>query len=149
MELFLNLCWLSLLLPAWLLWRRRHGSGKAVTSTGKRAPLVFLCALGCALILLFPVISATDDLHAMRPEMEESERGFRHAGHCACNLHAPVHSALADLPSSAALTTTLEQIGTILPFLPQTAGVFSALAPAGRAPPIGPLAVSTVPAASL
>jgi len=28
--------------------------------------------LACVLLLLFPVISATDDMHAMRPEMEES-----------------------------------------------------------------------------
>lgn len=29
-------------------------------------------ALGCVLVVLFPVVSATDDLHAMRAEMEES-----------------------------------------------------------------------------
>jgi len=28
--------------------------------------------LGCMLVILFPVVSATDDLHAMRAEMEES-----------------------------------------------------------------------------
>jgi len=38
---------------------------------------VFLSALGCALVLLFPVISATDDMHAMRAEMEESSPGKR------------------------------------------------------------------------
>ena len=45
--------------------------------------LQFLLALGCALVLLFPVISATDDLHAMRAEMEESatsKRAVRQAG---------------------------------------------------------------------
>jgi hypothetical protein len=31
-----------------------------------------LLALGCALVLLFPVISASDDLHVMRAEMEDS-----------------------------------------------------------------------------
>jgi hypothetical protein len=30
MELFLNLCWLSLLLPAWLLWRQRTFSAGSV-----------------------------------------------------------------------------------------------------------------------
>jgi len=127
MELFLNLCWFSLLLPAWLLWRQR-------TSPAIR-PLAFVCALGCVLILLFPVISASDDLHAMRPEMEESERAFRHPGHCACTIHALVHSPQPVLPSSASLTPSLEQIGTVLLFIPPTLATFAAPAPAGRAPP--------------
>jgi len=137
MELFLNLCWLSLLLPAYLLWRQRTsptGSGSPAGSTA--APqLVFLCALGCALILLFPVISATDDLHAMRPEMEESKRGFRDANRCACTLHALTHSSQPVLPSSVSLTPAFEQIGTVLAFMPQTLGTFSVPAPTGRAPP--------------
>src|SRR5208283_5577467 len=100
MELFLNLCWLSLLLPAWLLWRQRTSATGASHPAAR--PLVFVCALGCVLVLLFPVISASDDLHPMRPEMEESERAFRHAGHCACTLHALTHSSPPVLPSSAA-----------------------------------------------
>ena len=80
-------------------------------------------------------ISASDDLHAMRPEMEESERAFRHPGHCACTLHALTHSAQPVLPTSASLTPGFEQIGTVLPFKPRTLRAFSAPAPAGRAPP--------------
>jgi hypothetical protein len=38
-----------------------------------------LFALGCALVLLFPVISASDDLHAMRAEMEDSATSKRSA----------------------------------------------------------------------
>ena len=130
MELFLNLCWLSLLLPGYLLWRQRTSSDRPAAP-----PLVFLCALGCALILLFPVISATDDLHVVRPEMEESERGFRRAGSCACTPHALAHSSQPSLPSLASLTPEFEQIGTVLPFAPQSLRTFSASAPAGRAPP--------------
>ncbi|MGD0790332.1 MAG: hypothetical protein ABR920_01060 [Terriglobales bacterium] len=99
---------------------------------------MFVCALGCALVLLFPVISATDDLHAMRPEMEESERALRHPGHCACTLHALTHSSPPILPSSASLTPAFEQVGTVLPFMPQTLRTFSTPAPAGRAPPSDP-----------
>jgi len=130
MELLLNLCWLSLLLPAFLLWRQR------TCSTGSDRPAVFFCALGCAMILLFPVISATDDLHAMRPEMEESERAFRHAGHCACVVHALTHSSQPDLPSCASVMPAFEQIGTVLPFMPPTFRVFSEPEIAGRAPPL-------------
>jgi hypothetical protein len=132
MELFLNLCWLSLLLPAWLLWRQRNSSTGSDCPAAR--PLVFVCALGCALILLFPVISATDDLHPMRSEMEESKRAFRNANRCACT-HALTYSSQPVPPSSVSLAPAFEQIGTVLPFMPQTLGTFSASAPTGRAPP--------------
>jgi hypothetical protein len=51
-----------------------------------------LLALGCAVVLLFPVISATDDLRAMRSEMEESagsNREVRQA--CAVRAASAVH----------------------------------------------------------
>lgn len=76
MELALNLAWLLLALPAYWLWRRSRGT-RGMTS------LQCLLALGCALVLLFPVISATDDLHAMRAELEDaatSKRTVRQAG---------------------------------------------------------------------
>jgi hypothetical protein len=128
MELFLNLCWLSLLMPGYLLWRKRRSSDRP-------APFVFLCTLGCALILLFPVISATDDLHAIRPEMEESERAFRQAGHGVCTLHALTHSAQPILLGSASLAAAFEQIGTVLPFSPRALRILSASGNDGRAPP--------------
>jgi len=79
MELLLNLAWMLLALPAYWLWRRDAGprSARGVNS------LQCLLALGCVLVLLFPVISASDDLHAMRAEMEDSsisKRTVRQAG---------------------------------------------------------------------
>jgi hypothetical protein len=79
MELLLNLAWMLLLLPAYWLWRRDAGArpARGVSS------LQCLLALGCVLVLLFPVISASDDLHAMRAEMEDSstsKRAVRQAG---------------------------------------------------------------------
>ena len=73
MELILNLFWLMLALPAYWLWRR-VGSAQAAARFSSRSCLL---ALGCILILLFPVVSATDDLHAMRPEIEESSPSKR------------------------------------------------------------------------
>jgi len=73
MELLLNLAWLLLALPAYWLWRR---------GTRRFSSLQCLLALGCMLVLLFPVISASDDLHAMRSEMEDSsvsKRAMRQA----------------------------------------------------------------------
>jgi hypothetical protein len=69
MELLLNLVWLTLALPAIWIWR--HESAQATHSCGYnrlRSSLLLLCVL----MVLFPVISATDDLHPMRTEMEES-----------------------------------------------------------------------------
>jgi hypothetical protein len=67
MESLLNLVWVLLALPAYWLWRSRDSRAER-----RFQSLQCLLALGCALTLLFPVISATDDLHAMRAEMEES-----------------------------------------------------------------------------
>jgi hypothetical protein len=68
MELLLNLAWMLLALPAYWLWRRDSGT----RSERRVSSLQCLLALGCVLVLLFPVISASDDLHAMRAEMEDS-----------------------------------------------------------------------------
>jgi len=63
MELLLNLLWLLLVMPAFWVWRRQDRS---------LASLRCLLVLACGVVLLFPVVSATDDLQAMRPEMVES-----------------------------------------------------------------------------
>lgn len=67
MELFLNALWICLALAApaaWLVRRPEDRSGRRV--------LAGLFAFACIAILLFPVISATDDLHAMQVANEES-----------------------------------------------------------------------------
>lgn len=68
MELLLNLCWLLIAASALCAWGRRRDVVAA------RSHLI---ALICLLALLFPVISATDDLHAMRPEIEDSASNRR------------------------------------------------------------------------
>jgi hypothetical protein len=69
MELALNLLWLALALPA--LWMWRHESVRVPNCPGFARLRPFL-VFGCVLMLLFPVVSATDDLHAFGQEMEES-----------------------------------------------------------------------------
>lgn len=79
MELLLNLAWMLLALPAYWLWRRDAGA----RLVRRVSSMQCLLALGCVLVLLFPVISASDDLHAMRAEMEDSsisKRTVRQAG---------------------------------------------------------------------
>ena len=140
MELVLNLFWLSLLLPAYVLWRQRTTSNSSSRRAKKPVapPLFFACVIGCALVLLFPVISASDDLHAMRPAMEESERAFRHAGHCATTSHAVAPCSHLFVARSTSATPDFAQIGTVLMFLPQTQASFFVPLPSGRAPPSEP-----------
>jgi hypothetical protein len=73
MELLLNLFWSLLAVPAYWVWRRQDRTFDSLRR--------FL-TLGCVLVVLFPVISATDDLHAIRQEVEESsstKRALKHA----------------------------------------------------------------------
>jgi hypothetical protein len=66
MELLLNLLWLSLAFPAyWFLGKR------PVPVSDSFARIRSLIFLTCALALLFPVVSATDDLSAPKPDAEE------------------------------------------------------------------------------
>jgi hypothetical protein len=74
MELLLNLFWLTLAVPALWMWCRKSVYGKDRRRFDGIRPVLLL---GCVLVLLFPVVSATDDLHAMRQEMEESSPSNR------------------------------------------------------------------------
>lgn len=67
MELLLNLVWVLLAFPAFWVWR----VAKDRPGPGQQSRYCWL-TLACILILLFPVVSATDDLQALRPEMEEA-----------------------------------------------------------------------------
>jgi hypothetical protein len=132
MELLLNLVWLLLALPAYWLWRnsRTCATGRKFTS------LQCLLALGCLLVILFPVISATDDLLAMRSEMEESptgKRSVRQASHDKASgwkLQSP--PALA--ASAISLPTNNEAQQPMLTLF-LAAPPAPAIERAGRAPP--------------
>jgi hypothetical protein len=139
MELLLNLAWLLLAIPAYWLWRRsmpanrRHGFSS----------LQCLLALGCALVILFPVISATDDLHAMRAEMEESPVSKRSIQRGSSDKNPISHPRLQSPP--ALLTSAVPLLAVTefpasslqkISFLP----IAPPVASAGRAPPARSLA---------
>ena len=69
MELLLNLLWLMLAVPAALIWRGQSASSQ---SSGKQSRARSFVLLGCLMALLFPVVSASDDLHPISTEIEES-----------------------------------------------------------------------------
>ncbi|MFZ1142351.1 MAG: hypothetical protein ABR881_16270 [Candidatus Sulfotelmatobacter sp.] len=133
MELLLNLAWLLLALPALWLWR-----GSRTATVGRKfTALQCLLALGCMLVILFPVVSATDDLRAMRSEMEESpasKRTIRQASNdkaSAWKRQSP--------PALAATTSSLSvSDGAWQPLsVPQlSAPEAPAIEQASRAPPI-------------
>jgi hypothetical protein len=69
MELFLNFLWLMLALPAVFVWRQYATSTPPSERHSHSRSFVLL---GCLLALLFPVVSASDDLHPVSAEIEES-----------------------------------------------------------------------------
>lgn len=135
MELLLNLAWLLLALPAYWLWRecqaphsRRHFSSRQC-----------LLALGCALVVLFPVVSATDDLHALCAAVEESPISKRSVRQASSEKAAPAqcHHALASTSVfSPAHAEYWYQSPSVLHVLPSRPAVHEF----GRAPPASPLA---------
>jgi hypothetical protein len=68
MELFLNLLWLVIALGSFARWR--HVVGVRRGSRGRLQGAVRFLALACALSILFPAISVTDNLH---PELYVTE----------------------------------------------------------------------------
>ena len=135
MELLLNLIWLLLVVPAFWVWRRRTCEPGGEVRRSQSCLLI----LGCILMLLFPVVSATDDLQAMRPEIEEAgmRDGVDHA-HQGRFLASP-----GGLCETFALPMDLCRVQreaaawgvvAVEPLLPSPAK--SVMARVGRAPPL-------------
>jgi hypothetical protein len=140
MELLLNLVWLLLAVPACWLWRRSTAIGAKRNVTALHAMLV----LGCTLFVLFPVISATDDLHAMRAESEESSSskpGIGQAGSerpSAWTIRLQTPAALLRIFESFTLTAARHDLPLCAACaLPAGTSVVRA----GRAPPPSSLAL--------
>jgi|SRR5208282_5288903 hypothetical protein len=135
MELLLNLAWLLLTLPAWWLWRR----SRAARSRHEVRSWQCVLTLGCVLVILFPVISATDDLCAMRAEQEEpqsSKRIVRQATNDKASLghnRLPSTPALVGTPLSFSLKA---ERGTLAPGTLLSLPATSSTLPPGRAPPV-------------
>jgi hypothetical protein len=135
MELLLNLMWLLLMVPAYLLWRdsRRHPQAH-------RSSLVLL-VLACTLAILFPVVSASDDIQAMRPEMEEAaSRDAITSSHQTRLQHSVQHSTggVALLASLLARHAEAHALSTVAPLLCHVPACISLESLSARAPPVAP-----------
>jgi hypothetical protein len=132
MELLLNLAWLLLALPAYWLW---HDS-RIVPAARKFTALQCLLALGCMLVVLFPVVSATDDLRAMRAEMEESPTNKRSIGQSGSqNPSAPRSQAQPALAAASRTSVLHEQGWHLVAATILSTPVSPAVFRSGRAPP--------------
>ncbi|MGB8886872.1 MAG: hypothetical protein WCC87_09115 [Candidatus Korobacteraceae bacterium] len=70
MELLLNLVWFALGMAGFLIFIRSSPRSNRQSVSYRRS----LLALACVLLLLFPVVSASDDLHPTQTLMEEASR---------------------------------------------------------------------------
>lgn len=131
MELLLNLLWLLLVMPAFWLWHYSR------TAQEKRNPNPFhtLFALACLLVVLFPVISATDDMQAMRAEIEESSSK---KSICQTGIDKPHSSKWQFQPclvSAEAAPVLPEMVGGLPPASSSLTRSACFVPRAGRAPP--------------
>jgi hypothetical protein len=134
MELLLNLAWLLLAMPAYWLWHKT----RPVDADRSARPLQAVLALGCALVILFPVISATDDLHVIGTEIEEpsaSKRGIRQGDsdrYSVWDSRLQVHSALPRTSDTQTFGVQRADLPLDSPCLPLAGRT---LLRAGRSPP--------------
>lgn len=137
MELVLNILWLLLAASCVTVWRanwahqprtRRHAAWREWT------------AIACALVLLFFVVSLTDDLHAEIIVLEECSNCRRHVN-CLSSVHAthqpdhfPTGPRLAVMPAQTRFADSV-----VAPFFVSTPQLPSPLSRqqshSGRAPP--------------
>lgn len=132
MELLLNLAWLLLVLPAYWLWR----SSRTASGALRFSSLQCLLALGCMLVILFPVVSATDDLHAMRTEMEESslsKRSIRQTSHDKTTAPRSLNPPALLRNSISTVPFDESRLPLFVPFL--SVRIVPTVEHAGRAPP--------------
>ncbi len=133
MELLLNVIWMSLAVLAFLgFLRSRHVSRQLNLVSCRKS----LLALACGVVLLFPVVSASDDLHPTQAVMEEASKRIQLSV-------APLHLQSAGillfmLPGTLALclicSLVLLQLLHLLPL--KALPLNGTLVPsAGRAPP--------------
>ena len=90
MELLLNLIWLAVAAGALLAFA---GSGRRSARMADVPYGIALVALACVLVLLFPVISASDDLHPAQALVEDASKKVQMA-------IAPLHLQRTNLPPS-------------------------------------------------
>lgn len=132
MELVLNLLWVLLAIVSFIAWRKHAYAGP------RTKMLTSLLALGCVLVLMFPVISVTDDLHYSELAAEDaaSSRKVLQALHIEKATTQAVHldtSALVAVPVHPPLSRVLE---LVIPNNHTGSSILLSLTLPDRAPPV-------------
>ncbi|MFZ3216872.1 MAG: hypothetical protein WA192_12505 [Candidatus Acidiferrales bacterium] len=138
MELFLNILWMLIALGGVTVWRLRWARQAHLR---RHAPWCEWTALVCALVLLFFVVSLTDDLHAELIVLEDCCTSRRHVNclSAAHNSQHPQHFSPglvhAAIPASAHFADfAFEPL-----YIPVSNSSYVAAGPSnrlGRAPPV-------------
>ncbi|MFZ0706273.1 MAG: hypothetical protein WAM71_11770 [Candidatus Korobacteraceae bacterium] len=76
MELLLNLIWMTLALAALCAFASRRSDSPLISRSGWGKALL---ALSCSIVLLFPIISASDDLHPAQAAVEDASKRVQSA----------------------------------------------------------------------
>jgi len=133
MELLLNLIWLLLAVGALVAFLRAERSSARLAEVSGRRSLI---ALACVVVLLFPIISASDDLHPTQAMVEDVSKRVQLA---VVPLHLLRTSAPPSLMPAMLALCLMCTLVVLRPFRPLTltAGVRdgATIPSSGRAPP--------------
>jgi hypothetical protein len=137
MEDGLNAIWILIAIGAFQYW---NGAGNGGTFRRRPARSYGILALACALILLFPVISLTDDLHSDQAVTEDSSRTVMKACAAAKACLRLSSSSFPALFSSPACSRTNHLVLAAVIVLPEpwAANLELTRPSEGRSPPLRP-----------
>jgi len=135
MEVLLNTIWLMVAIGSFLFWRPAKFIGAPPDRGHGRS--FGIVALACALVLLFPVISLTDDLHAEQVAMEDSSRSVMKARNMVQGcLRAGSSSFATAVPHAPYLAAALHSLsGLVAPLETHLLRLTLISAHKGRSPP--------------
>ena len=138
MELALNLAWFIIASVSYALLGWRLTTGATEHPSG---PSRFQCilALSCALTILFPVISLTDDLHEMQATLEEASPSrliVKRAGIRNLSTPEPTSDQLPFVISSFVMGVSWIFLGGMPTQPTALASPSRQESPGGRAPPL-------------
>jgi hypothetical protein len=135
MELLLNLIWTALAIAAFAAFAIGHRRSSSWIVPSPYA--IALCGLACVVVLLFPVVSATDDLHPTQAMVEDAAKRVRTAivhPHAADSNHPG--AALLPVLLATWLSLALFEFRSFLFLEPAATPIQGVLArQEGRAPP--------------
>jgi hypothetical protein len=137
MESFLNLLWVAIAAGAFCFWRTRWLHERRER---RRQPLQEWAAFTCALVLLFFVVSLTDDLHFELMIFDECSVSRRHSIGVARSHDMPQHRTIANLstlaaPPQSASFDPLQDFGRLILTSELSPSSLELCIQPGRAPP--------------